>query len=507
MQKRRRVGEEYQLAPGEQLTGQRTYQVIRCLGGGAFALAYQVATESGQVYFAKEMREPERPGDAEEALRIYQRECDVLRRLGNYELIPQMHDAFEDSGCRYIIQDYIAGVDLDTLLQSGQIPDQRTVTRWCVCLCHILAFLHSRSVVHHDLKPSNIRLNEDGDPVLFDFGAAQWYRRRDEKVDTLYGTEGYLAPEYAEQSAEDLAAGMRMDVFAMGRILVELMAGKRLSQEDIDRRTQQLYGSILHSQRLDDHFVRAVFRSVDYNPERRYPNGMEMEQDVMASAPPMGRVRPRELVLYDEGQRAPEASLTVYNVGGGTLHGSVHVDASWLDILLASTERAREQTIQRNRATVRLAAEATKVPAGQPAQGKIIFQFSHQEPVIVPVRLERSAEAPRVQVSPAELRLVAKPGAWGRDSLTFRNQGAGEGRVELVLPADLPVSVAPAAFTLAHGQQQIVTVSVHAGDLRDADTELALAWRVNENERDPIPLRVQVRSPGLLAAVKLPFRR
>ncbi len=62
------------------------------------------------------------------------------------------------------------------MLHSGRKPDTEVLVRWCVCLCHELSFIHSRNVIHHDLKPANIRLNQDGDPVLVDFGAAHWYR-------------------------------------------------------------------------------------------------------------------------------------------------------------------------------------------------------------------------------------------------------------------------------------------------------------------------------------------
>src|SRR5437016_5371735 len=105
---------------------------------------------------------------------------------------------------------------------TGKEPDTEVLVRWSVCLCHELSFIHSRNVVHHDLKPSNIRLNPDGDPVIVDFGAAHWYRAPGETTDALYGSDSFLAPEYAERSEEDLDAGKKMDVFAMGRILVEL---------------------------------------------------------------------------------------------------------------------------------------------------------------------------------------------------------------------------------------------------------------------------------------------
>ena len=70
-----------------------------------------------------------------------------------------------------------------------------------------------------------------------------------------------------------------------------------VAQAEIDRRHDQIYGSILHSKTLDIGFVRAVFRSVSYNPRARYANAIEMEKDLVQSAPPVVRRRPAEIEL------------------------------------------------------------------------------------------------------------------------------------------------------------------------------------------------------------------
>src|SRR4051812_9582061 len=152
MPKRSRVGETYLLAAGERLPGKESYRIQAYLGQGAFAAAYRAATEKGDVCFIKEYFPASRPSEAPELIRVYSTERDVVRRIGNYELVPRFWDAFEHEGYSYLVTDYIPGPDLETLLASGQKPEVDVLTRWCVCLCHELAFLHSRNVVHHDLK-------------------------------------------------------------------------------------------------------------------------------------------------------------------------------------------------------------------------------------------------------------------------------------------------------------------------------------------------------------------
>src|SRR5687768_12706341 len=175
MPKRVRSGEQYLLAPGEQLPGKERYHIQNFLGQGAFAAAYRALNDRGEVCFIKEYFPAARPSQVPELTRVYATERDVVRRIGNYELIPRFWDAFQHEGYSYLVTDFIPGPDLETMLGSGQKPDVEVLTRWCVCLCHELAFLHSRNVVHHDLKPANVRLNQDGDPVIVDFSAAHWY--------------------------------------------------------------------------------------------------------------------------------------------------------------------------------------------------------------------------------------------------------------------------------------------------------------------------------------------
>src|SRR5204863_9183221 len=85
---------------------------------------------------------------------------------------------------------------------------------------------HERGIVHRDLKPSNIMLGADGTPKIADFGLAK--RLDDDSGHThtgeILGTPSYMAPEQAEGKKDEI--GPRTDVYALGAILYELLAGK-----------------------------------------------------------------------------------------------------------------------------------------------------------------------------------------------------------------------------------------------------------------------------------------
>lgn len=508
MPRRRRVEGTYLLAAGERLSGSTHYCVEGHIGSGAFAAAYRARDDHGETCFIKEYFPPERPSRKAELTQVYARERDVVRRIGNYELTPRFRDAFEQEGFHYLVTDYIPGLDLETVVRSGQKPDTETVLRWCVCLCQELSFLHSRNVVHHDLKPANIRLNESGDPVIVDFSAAHWYRRPGEKTDMLFGSDSYLAPEHLERGEEDEAMGKQMDVFALGRIFVELMVGERLTQEDINRRHDQLYGKILHDGKLDVSFVRAVFRSVAYDPQRRYPSGVELAEDITPAAPPVGRVRPFAVDFGLVTDTAPkEVILQAFNVGGGTLRAELAVDADWLEIATSTNTTARNLMFERNRQAVRMIAYPERIPPGSQVSGRIAFTFQNQI-IEVPVHLRRPSAAADISVSASSVKIGVPPGGFGNARLVFQNSGGAPAEIRLVSPPDFTLGLSPDLFVLGAGERREVTISVDSGVLGDAEAKTQVNWQVDGNERPAIPVRASVkRSAGLISAISGRFRK
>jgi hypothetical protein len=500
MLKRRLAGDRHVLAPGQQLRGEQTYRIETQQAGGAFSVGYRARNEQGEACFVKEYLPPLFPSERVELGRIFEQECDVLRRIGSYELCPRLWDAFQTCGFAYLVQDFIPGPDLDTLLEKHTQFDDETKIRWSLSLCHALAFLHGRNVVHHDLKPANVRMNADGDPMLVDFGAARWFRTAEEKSEILYGTEGYLAPEYAGGGGEDLAAGMRMDVFALGRILVELLVGERMTQAEIDRRQDEFYGRIVNRASLDINFVRAIFRSVSYKPELRYASALEMQKDLEAAAPPIARRRPAEIDLgIASDTRAREAVLSVYNAGGGTLRGEVSTDAEWLEVGVEGAGTSRKEPFERNRQSVRVVAFPERLPAGGSVQGRVIVT-SQSGSLGTTVTLRRALDLSQVTAQPDPLRLTLRPGQGGRASLTFRNRGPSTVRIRIAPPATVPVSAAPDTFELPPDGQVPVVVSVE-GELPAGDDVTApLAWYVEEIERPPVTLELASKQAGGLLA-------
>jgi formylglycine-generating enzyme required for sulfatase activity len=202
------------------------YRIVRELGEGGM----------GSVYLAEDT-ELER----QVALKIpkfaQQEEPDLLERFYrearaaatlNHPNICQVHDIGEHQGTRYITMAYVSGPPLSQLVGSPKVRSERTIARLVRKIALGLSAAHSKGVLHRDLKPGNILLDERNEPVITDFGLA---RRVEQNVENrltqegvLLGTPAYMSPE--QIGVEAARMGPASDVYSLGVILYELLTGE-----------------------------------------------------------------------------------------------------------------------------------------------------------------------------------------------------------------------------------------------------------------------------------------
>lgn len=135
-----------------------------------------------------------------------------------------VYDCFTWRGERFIAQEFVDGVDLATALsRAGRFP-ARIVALMALELCRGLEEIHARSVVHRDLKPANVLLGRAGEAKIADFGIAlDVVGPALTQTGAAVGTPTYMAPEQHRGEKVD----GRSDLFALGVILYEALAGRR----------------------------------------------------------------------------------------------------------------------------------------------------------------------------------------------------------------------------------------------------------------------------------------
>jgi serine/threonine protein kinase len=129
----------------------------------------------------------------------------------------------EDRGVPFIAMELLPGVDLETLLRAGEPLLLTEALEVMVQACRGLQFAHDRGIVHRDVKPSNIRVLDDGAVKIMDFGIAKLGATGITKTGMMVGTVHYMSPEQVRGQPLD----GRSDVFSLGVILYELLARRR----------------------------------------------------------------------------------------------------------------------------------------------------------------------------------------------------------------------------------------------------------------------------------------
>ena len=151
-------------------------------------------------------------------------ELQAMARLNHPSLVTLYDGSVQGDGPPFLVLEYVPGPNLAARLRQGALPEP-AVRALGEQVAAGLAYVHSQGLVHRDVKPANILLNEvDGRARLSDFGVVRMIGRPQmTSADLTIGTAYYLAPEQARGSA----VGPEADVYALGLVLLEALTGRR----------------------------------------------------------------------------------------------------------------------------------------------------------------------------------------------------------------------------------------------------------------------------------------
>ena len=215
---------------GEVATGTRVgpYEVLGALGSGGMGEVYRAR----DIRIGREVALKVLPREVQEDAECLHRFRDEARTVGtlNHPNIVTLYEVGEHAGAPYLVTELLAGQTLKARLGRGALP-RPVAVRIAREVALGLAAAHAKGIVHRDLKPANLFLTEDGRVKLLDFGIAQQVGPRSPgTVDStvtasgaVLGTVAYMAPEQIRGERVD----SRADVFALGLILYEMLAGRR----------------------------------------------------------------------------------------------------------------------------------------------------------------------------------------------------------------------------------------------------------------------------------------
>lgn len=274
-------GEPLPLLQGQ--TIENRYRIVRQLGQGGFGRTYlaEDLNRSQQACALKEFApQVEKPEDINKAKELFEREANVLKAL-QHPQIPRFHTSLQPKLAGkdffFLVQDYIEGDSyldiLEKRLQQGETLTESEVILLLERILPVLAYIHSKNVIHRDISPDNILLrSSDNLPVLIDFGGVKqlpaskgfWFTQLGVNK-TLLGKKGYAPEEQLRQGQ----AFPSSDLYSLAVTALVLLTGKD---------PQELYDSFQGNWRwgeaikVSPRFEAVLKKMLAYKPSDRYQN-------------------------------------------------------------------------------------------------------------------------------------------------------------------------------------------------------------------------------------------
>jgi serine/threonine protein kinase len=220
---------------------------------------------------------------------------EILCELDHSNLV-RVYDLDLHEGRPFVVMEFVRGRNLKQIVEQSRPPACQAAA-WAADVARALEYTHRRGVVHQDIKPQNILLDDSGRPRLIDFGMARWrHAWSDGQAGPSGGTLAYMAPEQARGESERV--GAPSDIFALGGVLYFLLTGgppyEGKSRDELWRRAIHcdFDRGALRATGVPRRLERIVLKAMAAEPEGRYASACEMADALDAFLR-----RPRRLVL------------------------------------------------------------------------------------------------------------------------------------------------------------------------------------------------------------------
>jgi serine/threonine protein kinase len=313
------------------------YELRERIGRGGMAEVYKAYQATLDRFVAIKILHPFLGEDPEFKGR-FEREARNVAQLRHPNIIHVYDFDFDPRrDLYYMVMEYIDGLTLrDRLAETGAEGDPILVEealRIVVPLASAIAYAHSRGMVHRDIKPANIMIDTDERVVLTDFGIARMVSGPNMTASgSMVGTPAYMSPEQGMGQAGD----HRSDIYSLGVVLYQLVTGATPFDADtpigivLRHVNDPLPSPTSLNPDIPEPLEAILFKSLDKNPELRYQDAKQLEQDLITLQ--------KYLARGDRGDATPLPQLTALAAVQPTPAGARRRRGCllWLALLLAA---------------------------------------------------------------------------------------------------------------------------------------------------------------------------
>jgi serine/threonine protein kinase len=277
---------------------QNRYRIIQDLASGGFGetfLAEDTHMPSSRHCVIKQLKPINQDPNIYQLVKDrFQKEAALLEKLGQGNRhIPELYGYFEEQGQFYLVQEWIEGETLSTLVQKQGRLSEIIVKDILVKILPILDFIQSQHIIHRDIKPDNIILRKtDSSPVLIDFGAVKetmgtiMASSGNSTSSIVIGTPGFMPSE--QMAGRPVYSS---DLYALGLTAIYMLTGKIPQELETDPMTGDLKWQ-QYAPHVSQEFAEVLSRAIQNHPRERFVTAQTMLNALVGKITPITPTQP-----------------------------------------------------------------------------------------------------------------------------------------------------------------------------------------------------------------------
>ncbi|CAD8121736.1 unnamed protein product [Paramecium sonneborni] len=228
------------------------YKVLKQIGSGSFGKVYKVKNVQNEQQFAVKMFEKQLLLDSRDKSAIL-KEIQILRLMDHPNVL-SIKECFESDQCLFLVEELFE-MQME-ISQVNKLKEEKAISL-LLKLLNGLEYIHQKKIIHRDLKPNNILFRNKEDPVIADFGFADFYRSDGRYLFQKCGTKNYVAPEIMANQNYDY----KVDIYSLGVVFHQLLTSQIPRPWDNYKHSphcQELLNGMLNTNPIDRFSIKDI---------------------------------------------------------------------------------------------------------------------------------------------------------------------------------------------------------------------------------------------------------
>ncbi len=263
------------------------YEVIKSLGRGGFGSVWKATSADGSIVVAIKVLNPQAL-DNEKVVKKFFHEAMILAKL-DHPNITKLMEFFPDGNNYAIVMEYVEGIELKQYLQqqNGLMPFDQAF-KIAKQTLDAFQYANEHGILHRDIKPGNIMLDQNGDSKIMDFGIAKISTTATHDTAAKMLSVHYTPPERFDPSK---SIDARSDIYSLGLVFYEMFAGRRPFM--VEETSQIMFCHLneipdppqKYAESLNPRISNAILKALEKNPDDRFNDFREFSKALDLDAP------------------------------------------------------------------------------------------------------------------------------------------------------------------------------------------------------------------------------